>query len=102
MADGMTYEKAYEDARITIQAPGYSCLLYTSIRFAANFVEEDCDYPEKAGVNLNIFWAFAEGFLKKTAASLTKTEVDTLAPVSYTHLAGLRRRFQRRAPTGDH
>ena len=24
MADGMTYEKAYEDARITIQAPGYS------------------------------------------------------------------------------
>lgn len=48
-----------------------------AIRFAANFVEEDCDYPEKAGVNLNIFWAFAEGFLKKTAASLTKTEVDT-------------------------
>ena len=43
-----------------------------AIRFAANFVEEDCDYPEKAGVNLNIFWAFAEGFLKKTAASLTK------------------------------
>lgn len=24
MADGMTYENAYEDARITIQAPGYS------------------------------------------------------------------------------
>ena len=40
-----------------------------AIRFAANFVEEDCDEAEKAGVNLNVYWAFAEGFLKKTAAT---------------------------------
>ena len=50
-----------------------------AIRFAANFVEEDCKTPEKAGLNLNIFWAFADGFLKKTAKTLTPTEVDTLA-----------------------
>ncbi len=49
-----------------------------AIRFAANFVEEDCPQAEKAGVNLNVFWAFAEGFLKKTAATLTEAEVATL------------------------
>ena len=49
-----------------------------AIRFAANFVEEDCPQADKAGVNLNIFWAFAEGFIKETAATLTEAEVNTL------------------------
>ena len=49
-----------------------------AIRFASNFVEEDCKDADQAGVNLNIYWAFAEGFLKETAATLTENEVDTL------------------------
>ena len=50
-----------------------------AIRFAANFVEEDCPDYEKAGVDLEVFRAFAEGFLSKTAKTLTETEADTLA-----------------------
>lgn len=50
-----------------------------AIRFAANTVEEDCPEYEKAGVDMNVFTAFAEGFLEKTAASMTQKEVDTLA-----------------------
>lgn len=40
MADGMTYEKAYEDARITIQAPGYS-EHHTGLAVDFNDVEDD-------------------------------------------------------------
>lgn len=50
-----------------------------AIRFAANYVEEDCPEPEKAGVNLDIFRGFAEGFLEMTADTLTQKEIDTLA-----------------------
>ena len=49
-----------------------------AIRFAANYVEEDSKEPEKAGVNMEVFRAFAEGFLSKTANSLTDTEINTL------------------------
>ena len=57
-----------------------TCLLYTSSPEA-----------DRAGLNLNIYWAFAEGFLKETAPALTEAEVATLGnscftPVSYTHL----------------
>ena len=64
-----------------------------AIRFAANFVEEDCDEAEKAGVNLNVYWAFAEGFLKKTAATLTDAEVDTLGPSCFALACELATRF---------
>ena len=50
-----------------------------AIRFAANFVEEDCPDYDKVGVNLEVFRAFAEGFLEKTAKTLTPNEVDTMA-----------------------
>ena len=50
-----------------------------AIRFAGNFVEEDCPDFEKAGVDLNVFLAFAEGFLSMTALTMTQAEVDTLA-----------------------
>ena len=50
-----------------------------AIRFAANFVEEDCEDYEKAGVNMEVFRAFAEGFLSMTANSMTQKEIDTLA-----------------------
>jgi len=50
-----------------------------AIRFAANYVEEDSEETQKAGIDLNIFWAFADGFLEKTARVLTKEEIKTLA-----------------------
>ena len=50
-----------------------------AIRFAANFVEEDCPDYEKSGVDLEVFREFAEGFLSMTAGTLTPAEVDTLA-----------------------
>ena len=50
-----------------------------AIRFAANFVEEDCRDLHKVGVNLEVFKAFAEGFLSRTANTMTDTELDTLA-----------------------
>ena len=50
-----------------------------AIRFAGNFVEEDCPDFDKAGVDLEVFQAFAEGFLAMTAGTMTEAEVDTLA-----------------------
>ena len=64
-----------------------------AIRFAANFVEEDCAEPEKAGVDLEVFRAFAEGFLSQTATTLTDTEVDTLALSCFVLTSELATRF---------
>ena len=64
-----------------------------AIRFAANFVEEDCRSPEKAGVNLEVFRAFAEGFLSMTARTMTDTEVQTLAMSCFALTAELATRF---------
>lgn len=50
-----------------------------AIRFAANFTEEDADDISKTGVDLNIFWAFSDGFLSKTAKTLTDVEAASLA-----------------------
>ena len=64
-----------------------------AIRFAANFVEEDCPQADKAGVNLNIFWAFAEGFIKETAATLTEAELNTLGISCFALACELATRF---------
>lgn len=50
-----------------------------AIRFAANYVAEDSPDWEQAGINMEIFRAFADGFLLHTAPMLTDHEVDTLA-----------------------
>ena len=47
-------------------------------RFAANFTEEDSPDISHTGLDLNVFWAFTEGFLSRTADTLTPTEIDTL------------------------
>ena len=57
-----------------------------AIRFAANYVEEDCPDAEKAGLNMEVFRAFAEGFLRHTASALTEKEIETL-PLSCFALA---------------
>lgn len=55
-----------------------------AIRFAANRVEEDSREFDKAGVNMEVFRSFAEGFLADTAGMLTQAEVDTLALSCFT------------------
>ncbi|MBO7253327.1 MAG: aminoglycoside phosphotransferase family protein [Oscillospiraceae bacterium] len=64
-----------------------------AIRFAANFVEEDCPDYEKVGVNLEVFRAFAEGFLSMTAKTMTEAEVKTLALSCFVLTAELATRF---------
>ena len=64
-----------------------------AIRSAANFVEEDSPEAERAGVNLAVFRAFSEGFLKKTAAALTEREIDLLAGSCFSLAAELAARF---------
>ena len=64
-----------------------------AIRFAANFVEEDCPDAERAGIDLNVYWAFAEGFLEKTAPTLTVPEVDTLGGSCFVLACELATRF---------
>ncbi len=64
-----------------------------AIRFAANFVEEDSTNYDKAGINLNIFWAFAEGFLKYTAKTLTENEIATLGLSCFVLACELATRF---------
>ena len=72
-----------------------------AVRFAANFVEEDCPDYKKAGVDLNVFWAFTEGFLQKTAAQLTREEIDTLALGSFALACELSTRFLNDYIKGD-
>ena len=64
-----------------------------AIRFAANYVEEDCRDLDKVGVNLEVFRAFAEGFLSKTARTMTEQEVETLALSCFVLTAELATRF---------
>ena len=64
-----------------------------AIRFAANFVQEDCVEFEKAGVNLDVFRAFAEGFLSMTAKTLTENEINTLALSCFVLTVELSTRF---------
>lgn len=64
-----------------------------AIRFAANFVEEDCPEFEKAGVNMDVFRAFSEGFLSVTAKALTTNEIETLALSSFVLTVELAVRF---------
>ena len=64
-----------------------------AIRFAANRVEEDCEQAEKAGVDLDVFEAFARGFLAKTAKTMTEKEVETLGLSCFVLTAELAVRF---------
>lgn len=64
-----------------------------AVRFAANFVEEDCPDYEKAGVNLEVYRAFTEGFISKTADTITEKELDTLALSGFVLAVELGSRF---------
>ena len=64
-----------------------------AIRFVANFSEEDEEDTEKTGLDLNSFWAFADGFLSTTAKTLTETEKETLALSCFAITCELATRF---------
>jgi hypothetical protein len=64
-----------------------------AVRFAANFTEEDSEDTSKTGVDLNVFWAFADGFLSQTANMLTENEIDTLALSGFVLACELATRF---------
>ena len=64
-----------------------------AIRFAANYTEEDSRDLDKVGVNMDIFRAFAEGFLSMTAKTMTPMEVETLALSCFVLTAELATRF---------
>ena len=64
-----------------------------AVRFAANFVAEDCAEYDKVGINLDVFQAFAEGFLSMTAKTLTEAEIDTLAHSCFVLAVELATRF---------
>jgi len=64
-----------------------------AIRFAANFVREDSREYDKAGVNLEVFKAFAQGFLGETALTLTQNEINTLALSCFVLTVELATRF---------
>jgi len=63
------------------------------VRFAANFVEEDCPDCSKAGCDLEQFRAFTEGFLSQTADMLTEAEKETLPLSVFTIAVELASRF---------
>lgn len=50
-----------------------------AIRFAANHVAEDSPEYHRVGIDLEVFQAFAQGFLEKTRNTMTALELDTLA-----------------------
>ena len=64
-----------------------------AIRFAANYAEEDCRDLSKVGLNMQVFEAFAQGFLSKTAKTMTDKEVETLALSCFVLTAELATRF---------
>lgn len=64
-----------------------------AIRFLANKVAEDAAEYDKAGVDLEVFRTFAEGFLEKTANTLTENEINTLALSCFVLTVELATRF---------
>ena len=64
-----------------------------AIRFAANREPEDSRNLDRVCVDLEIFKAFAEGFLEMTAGTLTQNEIDTLALSPFVLAVELSTRF---------
>ena len=72
-----------------------------AIRFAANFVEEDCADSSKAGLDLTIFRAFTEGFLSETLQFMTEKEIQTLPLSCFVLAVELASRFLADYLNGD-
>lgn len=64
-----------------------------AIRFVANFVAEDCPDYDRVGIDLDVYRAFAQGFLEKTRDTMTSEERATLATSCINLTAELAVRF---------
>lgn len=64
-----------------------------AIRFAANREAEDSANLDNVGIDMEVFKAFAEGFLEMTAKTLTQNEIDTLALSGFVLAVELSTRF---------
>lgn len=64
-----------------------------AIRFAANFVTEDCPEYDRVGVDMDVFRSFTEGFLEMTAKTMTIREIETLSLSCFCMTAELAVRF---------
>ena len=72
-----------------------------AVRFAANYTAEDSEEYDRAGVDLNIFWALADGFLSQTAKALEPLEIETLGASCFALTCELAVRFLTDYLNGD-
>ncbi|MGN1014704.1 MAG: phosphotransferase enzyme family protein [Butyricicoccus sp.] len=72
-----------------------------AVRFAANTAAEDEADTSKVSLDLELYRAFAEGFIGATAGFLTKEEIDTMALGALTITIELAVRFLDDYITGD-
>ncbi len=72
-----------------------------AIRFAANTAKEDEEDLSLVSIDLNRFRAFAEGFLKEVASSLTPIEIRSMVLGVFTMTVELAVRFLDDFITGD-
>ena len=72
-----------------------------AVRFVANTTVEDDKNPENAKLDMELFKAFADGYLSETADRLTDTEIGTLALSCYDITMELASRFLTDYLSGD-
>lgn len=72
-----------------------------AVRFAANTAAEDEADLSKVSLDLDLYRAFAEGFIGATVSSLTQKEIDTMALGAVTITIELAVRFLDDYITGD-
>lgn len=72
-----------------------------AVRFAANTAEEDEPDTSKVSLNLDLYRAFAEGFVEATAGELDESEINSLALGAFTITIELALRFLDDYITGD-
>ena len=72
-----------------------------AVRFAANTAEEDEPDTSKVSLDLDLYRAFAEGFVEATAGELNKAEIESLAHGAFTITVELALRFLDDYITGD-
>ncbi len=72
-----------------------------AVRFAANTAAEDEADTRKVSLDLDLYRAFAEGFIGATAGFLTQAEIDTMALGALTITIELAVRFLDDYITGD-
>ncbi len=72
-----------------------------AVRFAANTAEEDEADTSKVSLDLELYKAFAEGFVEATAGGLDDSEINSLALGAFTITVELATRFLDDYLTGD-